>query len=172
MPSLPIQDHVQVFYTLYLAHDPESHARMNGPTAAKKYTKFHQAPGSREIVDHLAGRRTIAAPLVGPHGLCHHAALDVDAGGPLALRRVLAAAQAQGWTAYATTSETDEHTGGHVWLHFDQLVAPERARLLADRLAAAAGVDAETYSTRKALRLPLGVHQWTGKRGHLLVQDG
>jgi hypothetical protein len=59
-----------------------------------------------------------------------------------------------------------------VWLHFDQPTAPERARLLADQLAATAGVDAETYPTRKALRLPLGVHQWTGKRGHLLLQDG
>jgi len=172
MPSLPTQDQVQVFHTLYLAHDPESHARMNGPKAAKKYTKVHHTPGTGEIIDHLLGSRTIAAPLVGPHGLCHHAAFDVDAGGPHALRRVLAAAQAQGWTAYAITSETDEHTGGHVWLHFDQLVAPERARLLADQLAAAAGVEAETYPTRKALRLPLGVHQWTGKHGTLLLQDG
>ncbi len=172
MPSLPTQDQVQVFHTLYLAHDPESHARMNGPTAAKKYTKFHHAPARGEVADHFAGRRTIAVPLVGPHGLCHHAAFDVDAGGPHALRRVLAAAQAHGWTAYAITSETDEHMGGHVWLHFDQPTAPERARLLADLLAQAAGVDAETYPTRKALRLPLGVHQWTGKRGHLLLQDG
>ncbi len=170
MPSQPTQ--VQVFRTLYLAHDPESHARMNGPKAAKKYTKSHHAPGTPEVIDHLAGRRTIAAPLVGPHGLCHHAAFDVDAGGPLALRCVLAAAQQLGWTAYAITSETDEHTGGHVWLHFDQPTAPERARLLADQLAQAAGVDAETYPTRKALRLPLGVHQWTGKRGTLLLQDG
>ena len=172
MPSLPTQDQVQVFHTLYLAHDPESHARMNGPKAAKKYTKFHHAPGSGEIIDHLAGRRTIAVPLVGPHGLCHHVALDVDAGGPQALCRVLAAAQQLGWTAYAITSETDEHTGGHVWLHFDQPTSPNRARLLADQLAQAAGVDAETYPTRKALRLPFGIHQWTGKRGHLLLQDG
>jgi len=170
-PTYP-QDQVQVFHTLYLAHEPESHARMNGPKAAKKYTKFHHAPTNGEIADHLAGRRTVAAPLVGPHGLCHHAALDVDAGGPSALRRVLAAAQHQGWTAYAITSDTDEHTGGHVWLHFDTPSAPERTRLLADQLAAAAGVDAETYPTRKALRLPLGVHQWTGKRGTLLLQEG
>jgi hypothetical protein len=166
------QDQVQAFYTLYLAHDPESHARMNGPKAAKKYTKVHHAPGIGEIINHLVGRRTIAVPLVGPHGLCHHAALDVDAGGPPALRRLLAAAQAQGYTAYAITSDTDEHQGGHVWLHFDQAAAPERTRLLADQLAQVAGVDAETYPTRKALRLPLGVHQWTGKRGHLLLQDG
>ncbi len=172
MPSLPTHHQVQVFHTLYLAHDPESHARMNGPQATKKYTKFQHAPGRGEIVDHLAGRRTVAVPFVGPHGLCHHAAFDVDAGGPLALRRVLAAAQAHGWTAYAITSETDAHTGGHVWLHFDTPTAPERARLLADQLAHAAGVDAETYPTRKALRLPLGVHQWTGKRGSLLLQDG
>jgi len=172
MPPLPTQHQVQVFHTLYLAHDPESHARMNGPQAAKKYTKFHHAPGTPEITDHLLGSRTIAAPLVGPHGLAHHVALDVDAGGPHALHRVLAAAQAHGWTAYAITSDTDEHTGGHVWLHFDQPAAPERARLLADQLAQAAGVDAETYPTRKGLRLPLGVHQWTGKRGTLLLQDG
>ena len=168
----PSPTQVQVFHTLYLAHEPTSHARMNGPQAAKKYTKFHHPPGSGEIADHLAGRRTIAAPLVGPHGLCHHVALDVDAGGPHALRRVLAAAQQLGWTAYAITSETDAHTGGHVWLHFDQPSAPERARLLADQLAQAAGVDAETYPTRKGLRLPLGVHQWTGRRGILLLQDG
>jgi len=170
MQPLPTQ--VQVFYTLYLAHDPESHARMNGPQAAKKYTKVHHAPGTGEIADHLAGRRTVAVPLIGASGLTLHAALDVDTGGTTALQRVLQAAQAQGWTAYAITSDTDEHTGGHVWLHFDQPAAPERARLLADQLAAAASVEAETYPTRKALRLPLGVHQWTGKRGILLLQDG
>jgi hypothetical protein len=166
------QDQAQAFHTLYLAHNPESHARMNGPQAAKKYTKVHHAPSTGEIADHFAGRRTIAAPLIGASGLTLHAALDIDAGGTAALHQILHAAQAQGYTAYAVTSDTDEHQGGHVWFHFDMPTAPERARLLADQLAAAAGVAAETYPTRKALRLPFGVHQWTGKRGTLLLQDG
>ena len=55
---------------------------------------------------------------------------------------------------------------------FDQAAAPDRLRQAADAVAAAAGIAAETYPTRKALRLPLGVHRWTGRRGQLVLPDG
>ena len=145
---------------------------MRGPQADRKYTDYRQPITDAQIAAHLDGRITLAAPLIGPDGLAQTVALDVDSGGAAALQRLLNAAQALGWMAYAMTSTTKEHNGGHLWLHLDAPATPDRARLLAQQIAEAAQVEAETYPTRKQLRLPLGIHRWTGKRGTLLLQDG
>jgi hypothetical protein len=164
---------------LYLLHDPTSYARMLRPGARHTYHTVQRAPTPDNLHAHLAGEITIAVPLVGAAGLSYHVALDIDHGGIEALQRALSAAHARGWTAYAITSTNNEHSGGHVWIHLDQPAAPERARLLADQIAAAAGIPttghdpaAETYPTHKALRLPFGRHTWTGKRERLVLQDG
>lgn len=114
MPEFEPDTQVQTFRRLYLAQTPDSHARMNGPQADKKYTKVHQPISDHALAAHLAGHTTLAAPLVGPSELTQHAALDIDHGGVEALHSVLATAQAQGWIAYAITSTTDAHHGGHV----------------------------------------------------------
>jgi hypothetical protein len=118
-------------------------------------------------------------PLVGAAGLSSHVALDIAHGGLDALHRALAAVQTLGWTAYGVTSTNTEHSGGHVWMHLAQPAAPDRARLLAEQIAAAANIsttghdpDAETYPTHHSFRVPFGVHRWTKRRGQLLLQDG
>lgn len=173
-PTMPTIDHTQIarFRARYLRHDPPRHALMRGPQADRKYTEYRQPITDAQIGAHLDGRITLAAPLIGPDGLTQTAALDIDSGGTAALRRALDTAKELGWTAYAITSMTEEHNGGHVWLHLDTPTAPDRARLLAQTIAEAAQIEAETYPTRKQLRLPLGVHRWTGQRGTLLLQDG
>jgi hypothetical protein len=170
---MPIPDHARVagFRALYVRHEPQRHAQMRGPQADRKYTDYRQPITDAQIAAHLDSRITLAAPMVGPDGLARAAALDVDSGGIAALKQLLDAAQAHGWTAYAITSTNEEHDGGHVWIHLDSPTTPDRARLLAQMIADAAEVQAETYPTRKQLRLPLGVHRWTGKRGTLLLQD-
>lgn len=164
---------VDTFARLYLPHDPPRHARMNRRDARYKYYVVHEAPTPADLSAHLSGAQTLAVPLVGPTGLSYHAALDVDHGGNAALLGVLAAAQERRWSAYALTSTNGHHCGGHVWLHLDRPAAPKRARQLAGELATAAGLSTvEVYPTQRTLRLPLGVHRWTGRRGTLLLQDG
>ncbi len=171
---MPIPDHAHVagFRALYLRHEPQRHAQMRGPQADRKYTEYRQPITDTQIAAHLDGRITLAAPMIGSDGLAQAAALDVDSGGTAVLKQALEAAHILGWTAYAITSTNDEHDGGHIWIHLDSPTTPNRARLLAQKIAATAEIEAETYPTRKQLRLPLGVHRWTGKRGTLLLQDG
>lgn len=164
---------------LYLLHDPASYARMLKPGARHKYHKVPCAPTHDQLDAHLRGAETIAVPLIGAAGLTYHVALDIDHGGVDALHRALNAAQALGWTAYAITSTNTEHSGGHIWIHLAQPTAPDRAHQLAEQIAMAAGIsttgdnpDAETYPTHHSLRVPFGMHRWTKRRGHLLLQDG
>lgn len=158
---------------LYLLHEPTSYARMLRRGARYKYHKVHRVPTVDDLDAHLAGDETIAVPLIGAAGLSYHVALDVDHDGIDGLHRALARARARGWTAYAITSVSDTHTGGHVWLHLDQPVAPKRAYQLAATIAQDAHfTTVDLYPTQHSLRLPFGMHRWTHRRGQLLLQDG
>jgi hypothetical protein len=168
----PTTDQIRLFHALYLRHQPQRHALMNRPDDIDKYTTIHRPIRDAHITGHLRGFLTLAAPLIGPEGLAQAVALDVDAGGGVALRRALDAAQHLGWTAYGITSTNDAHDGGHLWIHLDTPTAPDRARLLAQNIADAAQVRADLYPTGLQLRLPLGVHRWSNQRGTLLLQDG
>ena len=170
----PPWDQLVRFRRLFLDHRPPHQAWMQPPGAASKYRlKFH-AVTATEIAAHLAGRITLAVPLIGCDGTARAVALEIDADGDVAIQRTLAAAMRLGYTAFGIVCAggTSGHNGGHVWVLFDHAVAPDRLRQVADDVAAVAGVAAETYPTRKALRLPLGVHRWTGRRGHLVLLDG
>ncbi|MDQ3732202.1 MAG: hypothetical protein M3329_09665 [Pseudomonadota bacterium] len=169
----PIDHQIVRFRRLFLAHQPPHQAWMQDAGAAHKYRKQFHAITNGELARHLAGTLTLAAPLVGQDGTARAAALDLDTGGEQALWSVIAAAVSKARVAFgiACRGGRDGHGGGHVWLLFDQPAAPERLRQLAQELAAEAGVSAETYPTRKALRLPLGLHRWTGRRGQCLLPD-
>jgi hypothetical protein len=160
-----------IFRALFLAHRPPRKARMCEPGSPVRYITYPHPITDSEIRAHLRGDLTLAAPLVGADGLASAAALDIDHGGVRAVRRVLAAAELRGLIAFAITSTNDRHDGGHVWILFDQPAAPERLRLLADALATAVSVAAETYPTYRTIRLPLGVHRRSGRRGTLILPD-
>lgn len=172
---------VVAYQETVLGFDPPAYAKMNRRGALHKYSKvvideqsarIYPPLTSDLIQAHLRGDITVAACLIDPQGASRASALDIDEGGEEVLRRVLDLAAAQGFTAFAQSSENEEHQGGHVWLLFDQSTEPRRLRQLAQQLATQAGIRSETYPTKKTIRLPLGIHRWTGKRGRLLLSDG
>lgn len=172
---------VVAYQETILGFEPPAYAKMNRRGALHKYSKVLIEQGGERIYppltldliqSHLRGDITVAACLIDPEGRARASALDIDEGGEAAIRRVLDLAIVQGFTGFAQSSENDEHQGGHVWLLFDKRADPTRLRRLAQQLAEQAGVLAETYPTRKTIRLPLGVHRWTGRRGRLYLPDG
>lgn len=172
---------VQRFRQLFLAGAPETHSKMQQPRAKAKYYKRFHSLTDREIASHLEGRATFAAPLIGKDGFTREVALDIDDGGEDAVKIGLQIAADVGLTAYGLISEAGEggHNGGHIRMPLSDVAAPERARLLAEQLRVAlvqrtalAENTIEVYPTQKGLRLPFGVHTYTGKRGILLLQDG
>ena len=160
---------VRDYHDAILGFDAPAFAKMNAPDSVRKYTKIYRRLSYRLIQSHLRGDMTLAVCLINTAGSARAAVLDIDNGGEEALQRVLKQAEARSLVAFAQTSQNAEHDGGHVWLLFDIWGEPERFRLLADTLAYDAGVSAETYPTRKSIRLPLGVHRWTGQRGRLII---
>ncbi len=158
---------------LYLLHTPARYARMLRPGARYKYHTVHRAPTPDDIHAHLTGADTIGVPLIEAGDLSYHVALDIDQGGIDALEQALDTAQALSWTAYAITSTTTTHCGGHLWIHLDQPTTPDRARQLAVQIAHLAQLGSvETYPTKQPLRIPFGRHTWTQQRGSLLLHDG
>src|SRR5919199_1390181 len=122
----PSPDQIATFRRLFLAHQPPHQAWMQPPGAPSKYRKKFHPVTATEIAAHLAGRITLAVPLVGRDGTARGAALDVDAGGDAAIRSALAAATWLGYTAFGLicAGGVSGHNGGHVWLLFDQPAAP------------------------------------------------
>lgn len=180
-PALDKAVVVQRFRRLFLAGMPETHSKMQPPTAKAKYYKRFHSLTDAEIVSHIEGKATFAAPLIGNDGFTREVALDVDVGGGEAIRTGLQIAASLACAAYGIVSQAGAHghNGGHIRLPLADIAAPERARLLAEQLRAAlieqTGIAAraiEVYPTQKGLRLPFGVHTHTHKRGLLLLQDG
>lgn len=163
---------VHVYYDILLGFPPQSYARMNPPGSERKYTKIHSRPGLSLIQAHLRGEVTIAVPLLNDKGEARAAVLDIDEGGQGGLTSLLEWAGTSGLVAFAVTSTNEKHDGGHVWILFEHFTDPRRLRQLAGQLAERARVTAETYPTRKAIRLPFGVHTWTGRRGRLILPSG
>src|SRR5205823_6646550 len=175
---------VSVYHDTVLGFEPHAFARMNAQDSTKKYTKVYRNVTPSLLQSHLRGDITIATSLIDSDGQARAAALDIDEGGIGALTRLLERAELAGLTAFAITSTNEEHDGGHIWILFDEPTDPERLRTLAKMLAQNvkinakdnaknnATINAECYPTRKAIRLPLGVHTWTHQRGVLLFQGG
>jgi len=161
---------------------------MNKPCSLSKYTKILD-PYTREplsitdtaIAQHLSGRATFAAPLIGRDGFTREVALDIDQGGEVAIAVGLRVAAELGYSAYGLVSPAVArgHDGGHIRIPLADVAAPEQPRLLADQIkhemvkrCALPEHVVEVYPTQKGLRLPFGVHTYTGRRGALLLQDG
>lgn len=162
---------VQEYEQAILGFQPRAYAKMNERGAAHKYIKVYRRLTLQLLGAHLRGDMTLATCLINSAGSARAAVLDIDEGGEEALRKVLYTAWGRGVSAFAQSSLGDEHSGGHVWLLFDGWGEPARLRLLADKIAQESETHAETYPTLKSIRLPLGVHRWTGKRGRLIFQD-
>lgn len=158
---------VQDFQRVFSGYNPTCYDLMREPGSTCKYTKLYQPLTHELLRAHLRGHITVAIRLINEAGLARAAVLDIDEGGESALCRVLEIAEAQKFVAFGQSSRSEAHDGGHVWLLFDDETSPERLRALAKQFAEQSGVKGETYPTRKSIRLPLGIHRWTGSRGLL-----
>ncbi|HEU4323286.1 MAG TPA: helix-turn-helix domain-containing protein [Roseiflexaceae bacterium] len=151
---------------------------MNGPTAERKYSDiFARQLTPPMLRQHAAGTVTYAATLHAgqlEQTRTRLGTIDIDAGGVAALRSALSVASSMGVTVWAVTSEHDLHQGGGVWCAFDGWypAADVAALMQSIRLAAGLPEHTETWPRNQSIRLPLGLHRWTGRRGQLLLQTG
>jgi len=155
--------------TALLRHAPASHARMTPAGYDAKYLRAPAAIADADLAAHLAGALTLATTLQ-RDGQGFVAACDIDAGGPAAIRCVLAAAAARNLAAYGFTLRSDTHDGGHIWIPFAEAhPAAALAALMRDILTDAGVTCGEVYPSAADLRLPFGLHQRCGRRGQLLL---
>jgi hypothetical protein len=96
--------------------------------------------------------------------------IDIDEGGIAALQEVLSELQLAGLCALAIALTTPGgHSGGHIWLLYDQFY---NAGDIQAQLATIAPAGAEIWPCKQAIRLPFGVHRIADTRGQLLTQGG
>jgi hypothetical protein len=118
------------------------------------------------LADHLAGRATVGTYVLSEKKECSFATFDADGvDGMQTLRDLRAELASQGHCAYLERSRR----GGHLWLFFSEPVSAERVRAWLWPLAAAR--DLELFPKQSGgegigslIRLPLGIHQRSGKR--------
>src|ERR687893_174628 len=82
----PSRDQLVRFRRLFLGHRPAYQAWMQSQGKPSKYRKKFHPVTATEIAAHLAGRITLAVPLIGRDGAAPAAALDIDTGGDAAVR--------------------------------------------------------------------------------------
>jgi hypothetical protein len=103
---------------------------------------------------------------------------DIAAGLACVYALLLEQAQCRRQNQCSATAVAGGHNGGHIRIPLADDAAPERARLLAEKIRqtviARCGLPknvVEVYPTQKGLCLPFGVHTHTGKRGTLFLQN-
>ncbi len=141
-----------------------------------RYTRQFQ-PLSWEVLRlHLAGVHTIGSYVIDERGRCRFAVFDADTdAGLLQLLDVQVSLQRSGMVSYLEGSRR----GGHLWVFLAEVVAPAQLRrwLLP---YAPPGVEfypkqdrADGQHPGSLVRVPLGVHQVSGRRyPFLLLVDG
>jgi hypothetical protein len=147
--------------------------------------RWHYEPwGLHLLVAHLTGELTLALSSTDPHGKCKWLCLDVDATQEDSFAKLLALRTALADYRWPGLVEASRR-GGHLWFLLDRSVPALEARsVLLDTLAQCSPAigDLPAYElypdTTKAgtlghaVRLPLGVHQLTGKRYPLFDAEG
>jgi hypothetical protein len=147
--------------------------------------RWHYEPWSLSLlVAHLSGKLTLALSSSDPRGKCKWLCLDIDATQEGSFAQLLALRSALADYRWPGLVEASRR-GGHLWFLLDRSVPALEARtVLLDTLAQCSptGADLLAYelypdATRAgalghAVRLPLGVHQLTGKRYPLFDVEG
>ena len=147
---------------------------MNAPGADGKYTTVKAPLTDGQLLDHLAGRSTYAAYLIGADGLVSAACIELDEDAIEGGRRVLEAAQRRGVVMFSIAVKgAGQHDGSHNWALFAGRHKPADAAHLARQIATDAGYpDCEVWPRGQAIRLPFGVHTHTQQRGRLTLASG
>lgn len=155
-------------------HRASRYARMNAPDRSDKYTTIHEALTDAQLHEHLLGRSTYAAIIIGADELVSAACIELDTDALGGARRVLETASGMHITAFSIAVKgAGDHDGSHTWILFHDRVQPDRAAHLARQIATDAGyADAEIWPKGNAIRLPFGIHTHTQQRGRLVLQTG
>jgi hypothetical protein len=172
---------VEFFRRAFLRHAPRRYAVMLSPSEARrldqKYAERRGAISGTMIKGHLDGAITLAAPAA-VDGYAHLLPLDIDAGGIVAIRALIAEARQRNLWAFGQycprSGVADGNQRGYVWLPFDTLTDRERLQALGRRLIRAAsppGWKIEARAIHAVTRLPLARHMHTGRFGELVIGD-
>ena len=159
---------------------PRRVARMSKPGERKAdgslRGKYEDIPGQLTpamLCKHAAGAVTYSCTL-DRNGRANAGVIEIDEGGRAALLATLAAAQRRGRVAFAFEQIGEHHTGGHVWVLYDQAAPLADIRAEMQQICADAGLPADTelWPQNQGIRSPFGVHQVNRTRGSLLLQSG
>jgi hypothetical protein len=179
---MPTSDwRVEFFRRAFLRHAPRRYAVMLTPSEAKrlgqKYMERRGVITDTMITRHLAGAMTLAAPAA-VDSYTHLLPLDIDAGGIVAIRALIAEARRRELWAFGQYCPRQGLAGrkqrGYVWLPFDTLTDKERLQALGTQLIAAASQPEwkiEARAMHAVTRLPLARHMHTGRFGDLVIGD-
>ena len=172
-----VQSHVQIadqlasqLSVLCLQHDPQRHARMAHQVRAgsPKYFDAARPLSHAQLVDHLHGTQTYAAPLV-TNDHTTFLALDIDSAAPdgrsaaQLIDDLLDAAVVRGFWAWGNFMAS--HQRGYVYLAMADMADMTRVRYLGDDLIRAIGLTPgqgcpiENRTHGADTRLPFGFHQ-------------
>lgn len=148
--------------------------------------KYADIPGALTrsmLVEHAAGATTYAITL-DQNGKARAGVIEIDNGGRAAIDATLRAAQRLGLVAYAfeLLSTDGIHSGGHVWLPYDNWYPAADILAQLDQVRDLAGLPANTElwpldqqhkrGSNQGIRAPFGYHQTKGTRGNLRLQTG
>ncbi len=159
-----------------LKHGPQRHGLMLAPNPRAKYHEIASAPTEEQLLQHLAGAITLAAPATN-HDLASCIVYDIDGEGLDTIIALLEVARQRGLWAWGEWHSATNR--GYVWIPFTRLTNAAALAQLGQELVAAADLTPEQMKTldnrtaKKAItRLPFGRHTRTGQRGDLIFQDG
>jgi hypothetical protein len=134
--------------------------------ATGAYARVEKPLRLADLVDHLAGRKTIGTYLIDQAGRCAFAVLDADMENGLAVLASVGRELAdQGETLHLERSRR----GGHGWLFFNQPTPPDQIRAWLSPLASRHGLELypkqdQGRGVGSLIRLPLGIHRKSGGR--------
>jgi Fe2+ or Zn2+ uptake regulation protein len=163
-----------------LRHTPARHGIMQSKAThdatGRKYYEQATKPTTAQLVAHLAGEVTLAAPATA-NDLAACIVLDVDAEAMTRVPLLIKAANEQNLWSWGEIHE--ERNRGYVHIPFAQLGSAAQLKAVGDTLITAADlshIPADQLDNRTMnqaiTRLPFGVHTWTGQRGLLVFPDG
>jgi hypothetical protein len=162
-----------------LRHTPQRHGTMQTKAhhdhTGDKYRETPTRPTEAQLVAHLAGTITLAAPATA-NGLAACIVIDIDDYSIESIVGILQAAYQRNLFAWGEWYGSRDR--GYVYIPYDRLTSAEALKALGDELIAAADIpttDPRIIDNRTAnnaiTRLPFGRHTWTGERGTIIMQD-
>jgi len=135
------------------------------------YARVSRPLRCADLVDHLAGRKTIGTYLLDQAGYCSFAVLDADSEDGLDMLRAV-----QVELAVSVHLERSRR-GGHGWLLFDQAYSADQVRAWLAPIAARHHLElypkqATSKGVGSLIRLPLGIHRKSGTRYPFIEASG